>query len=31
MTMHDGMAERVYALEAKDEIRQLMAAYVHCP
>jgi hypothetical protein len=29
MTMHDGMAERVYALEAKDEIRRLMAAYVH--
>ena len=29
MTMHDGLAERVYVLEAKDEIRRLMAAYVH--
>ena len=26
--MHDGLAERVYVLEAKDEIRRLMAAYV---
>lgn len=29
MTMHDGLADRVYALEAKDDIRRLMAAYVH--
>ena len=27
--MPDGLAERVYVLEAKDEIRRLMAAYVH--
>ena len=29
MTMHDDLAERVYVLEAKDDIRRLMAAYVH--
>ena len=29
MTTHDDLAERVYVLEAKDEIRRLMAAYVH--
>jgi len=29
MTMPDDLAERVYVLEAKDEIRRLMAAYVH--
>jgi hypothetical protein len=29
VTMHEGLAERVYVLEAKDEIRRLMAAYVH--
>jgi hypothetical protein len=29
VTMHDGLAERVYVLEARDEIRRLMGAYVH--
>ncbi|MGB8381638.1 MAG: nuclear transport factor 2 family protein [Dermatophilaceae bacterium] len=29
MTKPDDLAERVYALEAKDDIRRLMAAYVH--
>ena len=27
--MHDGLAERVCVLEAREEIRRLMAAYVH--
>ncbi|MGB8382189.1 MAG: nuclear transport factor 2 family protein [Dermatophilaceae bacterium] len=29
MTKPDDLAERVYVLEAKDDIRRLMAAYVH--
>ncbi len=29
MTEPNNLAERVYVLEAKDEIRRLMAAYVH--
>lgn len=29
VTMHDDLAECVYVLEAKDEIRRLMAGYVH--
>jgi hypothetical protein len=27
--MHDGSAERLLVLEAKDDIRRLMAAYVY--
>ena len=29
MTKPDNLSDRVYVLEAKDEIRRLMAAYVH--
>jgi hypothetical protein len=29
VTMHDGSAERLLVLEAKDDIRRLMAAYVY--